>query len=118
MNARTLPRNTGEAPSSKLGAFLYLYRRVHHPAGTGRWRAEDIDWKERTISFLSKSRVQTVPFGDMAATILESLPKKGWLFPGRDENKPYNGWAKGKRELHEKYAGKVAHYTLHDLRRT
>jgi integrase len=27
-------------------------------------------------------------------------------------------WAKGKRELDAKYAGQVAPYTLHDLRRT
>jgi integrase len=45
--------------------------------------AEDIDWKERTVSYQRrKTRVPVIiTFGAEAASVLESLPKFGPLFP-------------------------------------
>lgn len=57
--------------------------------------AEAIDWHERTVSFLRrKTQVPVViTFGAEAATVLESLPKSGRLFP----------WLS---KLHEKHRAK------------
>lgn len=88
---------------------------------TGSLRAEFIDWNDHTVTLpdTKPGRPHTIPFGPMTAAILKSLPDQGYLFPGRwSEEAHYNGWAKSKRELDAHYAGKVAHYTLHDLRRT
>jgi integrase len=57
--------------------------------------AEDINWTDRTVSFQRrKTKVAVViSFGPEAATILETLPKSGLLFP----------WLSG---LHEKHRAK------------
>jgi len=87
----------------------------------GALRAEYIDWNRRAITLpdTKNGRPHTFPFGPMAEKILKTLPKEGYLFPGRyTSEQPYNGWAKGKRELDAKYGNKIVPYTLHDLRRT
>lgn len=68
--------------------------------------------------FVKNQRPHTIPLGDWAMEIIESLPEgTDLLFPSRfDEEKPYNGFSKSKiafdRDLD------TAPYTLHDLRRT
>ena len=46
-------------------------------------KAEDIDWENRIISFFRKKTLQPslIRFGDEIAETLNSLPKKGLLFP-------------------------------------
>lgn len=93
-----------------------------------RW--EWIDFKEHTItfpaSFTKNHRTHRLPFGDMAARILEDLPKldeNEYVFPATRAHvrgKPstvFNGWGKAKEDF-DKCLENVAPYTLHDLRRT
>ena len=94
----------------------------------GLLRGEYIDRAEHTITLpveiVKNNRSHTFPFGDMADEILSTLPSTGYLFGGRwTDEKPFNGWAKCKRELDAKIRGEaeqssVAPWTLHDLRRT
>jgi integrase len=60
--------------------------------------------------------VHTFPYGDAAAAILETLPKAGLLFPGRDKDTPFNGFSKSTDAFRK--ACDIDHWTLHDLRRT
>jgi integrase len=86
----------------------------------GNLRAEYIDWQKQTITFppeiVKNNREHTIPFGKLAAAILRTLPKDGYLFPGDFGAQCFNGWSKSKRALDKKC--KIPHWTLHDLRRT
>ena len=81
-----------------------------------------INEKERTITlpeWLTKnSKEHTFPYGDMVATILDTIPRRNdtdLLFPSRVSNeRPMSGWSKYKTEL----ADGLPRWTLHDLRRT
>lgn len=82
-------------------------------------RFDYIDRGQRTITFpeTKNGRIHLVPVGDLFLEALETiLPEEGLLFPGRDKDKPYNGGGKQKW-LMDKDLG-LAHFTLHDLRRT
>lgn len=73
---------------------------------------------------LTKNHLEhTFPVGPMASHIIMeqigSPTRRGsdFLFPARTSiERPFNGWSKCKREL-DKFA-KIAHWTLHDARRT
>jgi len=91
---------------------------------------EWIDRVGRTItlpaSLTKNKREHTFPYGDMVATLLDTLPIIGngqYLFPASREHvrgKPttvFNGWGKAKAAFDDKLAD-VAPWTLHDLRRT
>jgi integrase len=86
----------------------------------GGLRAEFIDWRSQIITLppeaVKNNREHTIPFGKQAAVILRTLPKEGYLFPGAQGAEYFNGWSKCKRALDKKC--KIAHWTLHDLRRT
>ncbi|HZS56805.1 MAG TPA: site-specific integrase [Bryobacteraceae bacterium] len=86
----------------------------------GGLRAEYIDWQNQTITFppeaVKNNREHTIPFGKLAAAILITLPKEGYLFPGNHGAECFNGYSKCKRALDKKC--KIEHWTLHDLRRT
>jgi len=83
-------------------------------------RAEYIDWAARTITFppeiVKNSREHTIPFGKLAGSILNKLPKEGSLFPGAFGAQCFNGWSKSKCTLDNEC--KISNWTLHDLRRT
>ena len=80
-----------------------------------------VDFEKQTISFppeaVKNSRAHVIPFGAMAKGILVCVPRVGaYLFPGRDDNATFAGYAKGKQALDQ--ASGVVGWTLHDLRRT
>jgi integrase len=94
---------------------------------TGCLRRSWFDFDQRTITFpasiTKNGRSHTIPYGDMAARVLERIPDTGdLLFPAsRDHVRgipttSYAGWAKDKRALDKKSG--VTEWTLHDLRRT
>lgn len=64
-----------------------FYQLLWHIGGSqsdvANLKAEDIDWKERVITFKRQKTGKPVilRFGDGAADVLESLPKEGLLFP-------------------------------------
>lgn len=94
----------------------------------GLMRGEYVDRINQTITLppniVKNGREHTIPYGDLAAKILNALPEEGFLFPGRHTDaKAFNGWAKCKHEFDVKIKGgaltsSVAPWTLHDLRRT
>ncbi len=57
------------------------------------------------------------PIGELTKSVMEIVRKNddGLLFPGRTKE-PWNGWYKSKDKLDKKVS--IAHWTLHDLRRT
>ena len=57
-----------------------------------------------------------LPYHDLTAAFLETLPTTGWLFPGEhDSAKPYNNFSNDHRAFLK--ACGVANWTRHDLRR-
>ena len=82
---------------------------------------------QRTVTLpgtVTKNHLEhTFPVGPMASKIImiqiASPTRRGshYLFPARTSiERPFNGWSKCKREL-DKFAS-IAHWTLHDTRRT
>jgi len=97
-----------------------------------RW--EWIDEQEKTIllpaTITKNKREHLIPYGKKVAALLGTIPRVGeYLFPAQRDRwvgKPattFAGWGKPKKALDEKIRGNVkrapvAHWTLHDLRRT
>lgn len=83
-------------------------------------RAVEIDYELRVITIpadrAKNHRPNTIPYGDLTASVLERLPTTGYLFPATRGKGVYNAWGKEKA-LIDKHSG-VANWTLHDLRRT
>jgi integrase len=87
-------------------------------------RGEMIDTKRGTISLpmTKNGRPHTFPFGDAVLAVVATLPAEGNLFPGRqaseDLNEPsvFNGFSKAMDQFRNDCG--IAHWTLHDLRRT
>lgn len=87
-----------------------------------------IDYEEKSITWpaalMKGNREHRIPYGDMTAAILETLPKEGLLFPAKGKpDKPFNGFSKAKPDFDAALtkANKsepLTHWTLHDLRRT
>jgi integrase len=78
-----------------------------------------IDQDQHTITFpeTKNGRIHLVPFGELFLEVLETVPhQEGLLFPGRDKDTPYNGGGKQKWLMDKDLD--LAHFTLHDLRRT
>ena len=84
-------------------------------------RVEWIDYQARTITWprevMKGNREHTIPYSDAVATMLDSLPKHGFLFPARGRDTPFNGFSKTKEAFDGKLDG-IEPYTLHDLRRS
>ena len=82
-------------------------------------RFEYIDTERRTIIFpqTKNGRIHAIPYGSLFVEVLKGIPyTDGYLFPGSDLDKPYNGGGKQKWLLDKELD--IAHFTLHDLRRT
>jgi integrase len=80
---------------------------------------DHIDSGRRTITFpeTKNGRIHVVPYGQRFIEALAGIPHtRGYLFPGRDREKPYNGGGKQKWLLDKQLD--IPHFTLHDLRRT
>lgn len=83
-----------------------------------------INGKDRTITFpaelVKNGREHTVPYGQMVADILETIPRlnsTNLLFPARGyDDRPFCGFNKGKAAL--EWHPTIKPWTLHDLRRT
>jgi integrase len=80
---------------------------------------------KRTITLpaaITKNKQEhTFPFGPTVSEILAALPTEGLLFPGRHSDKPMSGFGPLKSSLDTKITerfGEMAHWQLHDLRRT
>lgn len=83
-------------------------------------RAEWIDWEARTITLpgavTKNKRVHVLPFGPRAEELLKRGKTKGYLFPGRGTDTPFDGWSKCKPKFDRDCP--LPHWVLHDLRRT
>lgn len=88
-------------------------------AQIGGLRAEYIDYEHRTITWpgavMKSGKQHQIPYGDLAAAILDTLPRQGLLFPTRTKG-AYTNWSTGIRALRKLCP--IPHFTLHDLRRT
>ena len=106
-------------PYGNIVQLLVLTGQCHNEIASLRWR--QIDPKERVIrlppELVKNNREHVFVYGDLAAKVLEKLPKFGdMLFAARGhDDRPFSGWSKSKRAL-DITCG--AEFTLHDLRRT
>tara|TARA_R110000868_G_scaffold20217_1_gene85781 strand:- start:6533 stop:7168 length:636 start_codon:yes stop_codon:yes gene_type:complete len=97
-------------------------------------QSDGIDFKSKTITLpalvTKNKRPHTFPFGKMTEMILKKALEKAekrvpenakqdaplLLFPARGKDTPFAGWSKAKPDFDK--GCPVAHWTLHDLRRT
>jgi integrase len=113
-----------------LGAFGSLVRlciltgQRRGEIGALRW--DYIDRRNKLVtlpsSLTKNNREHTFPLRKQALAIIDALPQRGdHLFPGRNHEQAFQGWAKSKARLDqivEAEGGGVSPWTLHDLRRT
>lgn len=108
-------------PYGQIVQLLILTGQRRSEIGGLRW--EWIDREDRTITlpadFTKNRQTHRFPFGRLVAAIFDSLPETGeFVFPGKTKQSTvFNGFSKCK-ERFDRDLGNVAHYTLHDLRRT
>lgn len=84
-------------------------------------RGEYIDRRKKQIGWppalMKSNRTHVIPYGDLAAEIIDTLPEIGLCFPARGKpDKPMNGFSELKADF-DKACG-VSGYTHHDFRRT
>jgi integrase len=110
---------------SRIVALLVLTGQRRGEIGALRW--DWIDEKEHTITLPSaitkNKRTHMFPYGPVTAAILERIPRESeYVFPASRTNvrgtptTSFNGWPKCKETFDAKCP--IAHWTLHDLRRT
>jgi integrase len=84
-------------------------------------RGEWISRADKTITWPAEAmkgcRPHIIPYGKIAATILDPLPAEGLLFLGRGRATAFTGFSKCKAAFDKSLKG-VESYTLHDLRRS
>lgn len=106
-------------PYTKLVRLLILtgqrMRQIAHLKG------EYIDRKKQLIEWppelMKSNRRHVIPYGDLAAEIINSLPEIGFVFRARRKDaKPINGFSKLKADFDDSCG--VRGYTHHDFRRT
>lgn len=73
-----------------------------------------ITWPPGTMK---GNRRHSIPLSATVSEILSELPMKGYLFPARERDTPFNGFSKCKGAFDKRLDG-VAPYVIHDLRRT
>ncbi|MBO6540292.1 MAG: site-specific integrase [Rhizobiaceae bacterium] len=93
-----------------------------------RWAWIDEDNRTITLpaSLTKNKREHVFPYGSLMAGVLERLPRiddSPYLFPASRERvrgqatTTFNGWSKARREF-DRVMPDIAHWTLHDLRRS
>ena len=113
-------------PLGAVVRLLILTGQRRGEIGLLRWHW--IDEQKRTITFpadfTKNRRSHTLPYGQMVADILASLPRtSSYVFPPAHEHlkgagvTAVNGWSNLKRAF-DRLLDDVAPWTLHDLRRT
>ena len=73
------------------------------------------------VEITKNKQEHTFPIGPKVSEILAMLPAEGLLFPARHSHNPISGFGPLKAALDSKIAerfGEIAHWQLHDLRRT
>jgi integrase len=110
-------RESGSTYAIIVELLLYTGQRRGEVAGL---RYEWIDWQNHTITLpaviTKNKRPHTIPFGLRVEELLRKGNSKGVLFPGRGTDTPFDGWSKSKPRFDARCP--LAHWTLHDLRRT
>jgi integrase len=114
----------------RFGAIVQLCLLTGQRRGeVAKFQWDWIDVANQTITIpaavAKNGRTHTFPYGDSIAVLLARLPlvHDELLFPARTSHfrgQPstcFNGWGNGKRDFDYLLDG-VAHWTLHDLRRT
>lgn len=112
------------AAPNPLGPIIQLLILTGQRSGEiANLRDSFLDLEQATITFperLTKNgREHTIPIGETAQHVISKITRSehGLLFPARGKPaKPFNGWSKCKKEFDE--GCQIAHWTLHDLRRT
>jgi integrase len=88
-------------------------------AQIGGLHADYIDYGSQLITWpgavMKSGRQHQLPYGPMAAVILETLPKEGYLFPTRKQG-VYTNWSVAITRLRKLCP--ISHFTLHDCRRS
>ena len=108
-------------PYGQIVALLVLLGQRRSEVAALEWSW--IDQADRTVTFppsvTKNKRTHAMPYGDLVAQVLETIPELGdYLFPSRSEKGTvFNGWGKAKSRFDEKLV-EVEPYTLHDLRRS
>lgn len=108
------------ATTGQYGALIMLLLLTGQRSGQiAALRGEFIDFEAQTITWpaalMKGNRIHTIPYGKATASLLETLPKKGLLFP-TVKGQTFNNWSNCHSDFLEK--SKVQHFTRHDLRRT
>jgi integrase len=65
---------------------------------------------------MKNNRPHQIPYGDLTASILSTLPIEGLLFPARGKTTPFNGFSKSTAKLYALCS--IPSFTLHAFRRT
>src|SRR5262249_49965707 len=82
----------------------------------GEWIDRDAGRVEWPAEAMKSKRPHTLPAAPVTKAILDSLPRKGFVFLARGKTTPFNGFSKCKTAFDKR--AKIASWTLHDLRRT
>ena len=107
-------------PFGTIVRLLILTGQRRSEIGSLKW--EYIDKDKRTISLppevAKNGRRHTLPYGSVVQATLDTIPKgDDYLFPSRDtDGLPFSGYSPSKIHFDKKI--KIAHWTIHDLRRT
>lgn len=104
-------------PFATIVRLLIVTGQRKSEIGTLKWQF--LSDSSITLPETKNGREHTFPLGKLAKSLIRSVPAaRGatYLFPGKREGKPYNGWGKHVKDL-KKNSGTDG-WTLHDLRRT
>lgn len=108
-------------PFGPIMQLLILTGQRRGEIGGLRWSWIDEGGQIITLpaEFTKNRQTHRFPYGAKASELLATLPRMGkFVFPARTRGgTSFNGWGKCKERFDNELEG-VAHYTLHDLRRT
>jgi integrase len=106
-------------PFSQIVKLLVLTGCRYGEVAGLRWSFVDEKTWTITLPETKNRDAHTLPYGRLVAGVLETIPRRitiELLFPGRDEEKPWNGAGKAKWELDKRC--KIEAWQLLDCRRT
>jgi integrase len=97
--------------------LLILTGQRRSEIGKLKWSYIEKDRVTLPPEIVKNNKTHTFPLGPRAAQILEKTPNVGdYVFMARTNDRPFNGWQPCTLTLRK--AAVIAHWTLHDLRRT